>query len=580
MAVLDRAALYALIDSNVDSNGSGGITAAEMRAVFDALVESNFNLDDDPLRFKQTAGSVKTDNYTLTASDAGCWTALNAATSKTFTTPDATGADGDKVFFVRNTNTGTLVVDPPSTQQINGALTLSLANGEAAMVFANADHTAWIAVLFRLSAADQIKAASAKTSLHDNDKLVILDSEASDAMKTATVAVLKEELASEGGGGGSTVVFHDIVTGMFLEEVEADGSVYVVAEMELDMLEDGDVVTIIGRCRVTNDDMRADGNSATFIPRIRIEPTADDDFGNNDVDFYQDDIGNYAVDGYIGPWLGQNVTPDGHHAGRESSATWIAKNVGSGSWYAKLAIRTGGQGYSSGDKLGIDYTEIEVKVERGLPERPQGDPGGLEYLDSDTSTTDLTTYTFSGMDFGDANADRKIIVCIQGHANSARSISSVTIGGVTATELVSQADASVGGHRAAIYGAAVPTGTSGNVVVTFSGSMLRASAHTYRKLGSLTPHHTNKTAQLGSLFNMFLWLRAKEGGAALIFHVGRAGSPATDWGGRTPDFTTGNIEGGIGSSGLAVAGLSAPNIALQVRQPDALGVPAFIGASW
>jgi len=105
----------------------------------------------------------------------------------------------------------------------------------------------------------------------------------------------------------------------------------------------------------------------------------------------------------------------------------------------------------------------------------------IAFLQATQIGTDLTTYTFSGQNFGTANTARYIIVSISGRAAAARTISSVTIGGVSASAVVSNPSAD-GTNRAAIYVAAVPTGTSGDVVITWSAGMVRCQIGLYSAL--------------------------------------------------------------------------------------------------
>jgi len=78
--------------------------------------------------------------------------------------------------------------------------------------------------------------------------------------------------------------------------------------------------------------------------------------------------------------------------------------------------------------------------------------------------TSGASFTKSGVDFGTADASRVIVAALAVELSSTKTITAVTIGGVTATKAVS------GGVDAdntyAIWYAAVPTGTSGNIVVT------------------------------------------------------------------------------------------------------------------
>lgn len=92
----------------------------------------------------------------------------------------------------------------------------------------------------------------------------------------------------------------------------------------------------------------------------------------------------------------------------------------------------------------------------------------LSYLGSNSSITTATTYTVTAAALGTAATDRRIIVAIAG-ANSTRTISSVTVGGVSATINI-QSTASADNNVVAIATALVPTGTTGDIVVTYSGS--------------------------------------------------------------------------------------------------------------
>jgi hypothetical protein len=108
----------------------------------------------------------------------------------------------------------------------------------------------------------------------------------------------------------------------------------------------------------------------------------------------------------------------------------------------------------------------------------------LEYLGSSQIASTLTTYTFSSASFGTATADRRIIVSIAG-ANNSRTLSSVTVGGITATINISYT-ASGDNNRVAIVTAFVPTGTSGDIVVTWSGSQSATTIGWWKATGLTT----------------------------------------------------------------------------------------------
>ena len=103
---------------------------------------------------------------------------------------------------------------------------------------------------------------------------------------------------------------------------------------------------------------------------------------------------------------------------------------------------------------------------------PTINPGGIvtaSYEATAVSVTDLTTYTFSGLAIGTAAPDRKVVVIVSGSVAS-RSVSSVTVGGISATLVKSQTDTNA---IIEIWQAVVPTGTTGDVVVVWSGAMTR-----------------------------------------------------------------------------------------------------------
>ena len=96
---------------------------------------------------------------------------------------------------------------------------------------------------------------------------------------------------------------------------------------------------------------------------------------------------------------------------------------------------------------------------------------GITYEALTAATDDnpvSNAFTFSSHGLGTAASDRKIILGITALHGSTRTLSSVTIGGVTATITV-QANGSSADHQSIVI-ADVPTGATGDIVVTFSAS--------------------------------------------------------------------------------------------------------------
>jgi hypothetical protein len=104
-------------------------------------------------------------------------------------------------------------------------------------------------------------------------------------------------------------------------------------------------------------------------------------------------------------------------------------------------------------------------------------------------------WTASGVDFGAADADRYIFVSLTGGSSlSDRVFNSVTIGGVAATRCVRAVEGGAT-YNAEVWGALVPSGTSGNVVTNSSpgAAYTPQSMAVYRVVGlqSLTPTDTS-----------------------------------------------------------------------------------------
>ncbi len=99
-------------------------------------------------------------------------------------------------------------------------------------------------------------------------------------------------------------------------------------------------------------------------------------------------------------------------------------------------------------------------------------PKVLTFRDHAIDATDAATYTYSNKNIGTAAADRIVLVGILGGSTTARTISSVTIGGIAATVRHTQNE---GVHTAALYEATVPTGTTATIVVNWSGAHNRCA---------------------------------------------------------------------------------------------------------
>lgn len=214
---------------------------------------------------------------------------------------------------------------------------------------------------------------------------------------------------------------------------------------------------------------------------------------------------------------------------------------------------------------------------------PSGGPVAIVFANSYPDTTDQTTYTFSSAAIGTASADRIVIVVIGSRANSARSISSVTIAGIAATVIATANNTGGGADIVAIYAAAVPSGTTGNVVITFSGTMLRCGIGTYAMTGasSVTPYDTATAVPSGSSASINTIDSPANGAILGASLAGSSGTASVTWTGLTENF---DIQPETSSSGVSGAcgdfASSQTNRTVGVTVGSVLGPQALAVASW
>lgn len=107
----------------------------------------------------------------------------------------------------------------------------------------------------------------------------------------------------------------------------------------------------------------------------------------------------------------------------------------------------------------------------------------VTFLQNTISVADASSYTFAAQNLSTAAADRYIIVGVSARGVGAPTLDSVTIGGVSAT-LVAMARNTVSNLSVTTLAVAnVPTGTTGDVVVTFSAGMVRCGIGVFRTTG-------------------------------------------------------------------------------------------------
>ena len=184
-------------------------------------------------------------------------------------------------------------------------------------------------------------------------------------------------------------------------------------------------------------------------------------------------------------------------------------------------------------------------------------PIAYSFTDSEIQGGNQTVFTFSDMAFGAEDDSRIIVVTVSaGFSNVYGVISSVTIGGVTATIIVQGTNqeggtASIDTSTTGIVAALVPSGTSGDVVVTLTrstNSSNRGMGIGVHRLTGPGEVAANDTATNGinscSALTQTVSVDTEEDGAAIGCSCGSSSYGSEDW--------TGLTERNRGDAGAAV----------------------------
>lgn len=179
-----------------------------------------------------------------------------------------------------------------------------------------------------------------------------------------------------------------------------------------------------------------------------------------------------------------------------------------------------------------------------------------------------TIYTFSTQALGSASATRRVIVGIGLIATAARTISSVTIGGVSATEVDTAADSNNFAYRTSMYIADVPTGATGDVVVTASGACLGCSLSVWAAydLTSGTKVDSDKAQSFTSPINVPSVSTSADGIAVgMATYLRETGTAAFGWTNLTErSDTQATVSGSSYGASAADAGTSGSGIAASI----------------
>jgi hypothetical protein len=116
----------------------------------------------------------------------------------------------------------------------------------------------------------------------------------------------------------------------------------------------------------------------------------------------------------------------------------------------------------------------------------------VEFICSGSSTADSVTYTFNSQNFGVEHYSRFIAVFAQTTGSGTAQVpTSMTIGGITASKIVDVGNQ--GFNTIGLWGAAVPTGTTGTIVIGVNpnSANMNFSAYAIYDASSNTVSETN-----------------------------------------------------------------------------------------
>lgn len=158
----------------------------------------------------------------------------------------------------------------------------------------------------------------------------------------------------------------------------------------------------------------------------------------------------------------------------------------------------------------------------------------ISYLGNYYTNATQSSYTFPGLNTGAAAANRIIWVTLTVRDTGAGDMaSSLTVDGSAATLVISTNNTSGGNSsQAYLWQVALPSGTSGDVVVTFPGTVLRCRIGIYRVTGQ---SGVNFDADIVSGTSLSMSVNGSTSGALIACAITSAATSFT-WSGVDEDF--------------------------------------------
>ena len=206
-------------------------------------------------------------------------------------------------------------------------------------------------------------------------------------------------------------------------------------------------------------------------------------------------------------------------------------------------------------------------------------PSGLTFLTHEEDTANRTVYTFSNVAIGQPAEDRRIIVAAHSIQTSEKAISSITIGGVSATIHLNLNSASTTSDTDLVMASAlVPDGTTADIVVTHNTDADLCVIGAWSLYGetSSSPHDTASDTSFSGFF-LETSIDIPENGA-LIAAASAVNSGGASWSTTVEEDYNSRIFSLVISSGASADGLSAfPGRTVQALFNSEMGPSANTG---
>jgi hypothetical protein len=187
-------------------------------------------------------------------------------------------------------------------------------------------------------------------------------------------------------------------------------------------------------------------------------------------------------------------------------------------------------------------------------------------------TSDSSPYTFSSQAIGDAADNRTVVVVTVAHINSG-TISDVTIGGNTATEIEYSNAGGVGSEEVAMWAYDLTTGTTADIVVT-CGPSNRMQIGTWALYGVGAPSSTIEDASVP--YSASITIEA--GGVAVAGSVNNISGSTATWGSDFTERYDTAVEPHTKASGADSTGEGSKTVS--ITWTGSAGLGALIAAAW